>query len=1191
MSSLPTNFKSNNGGYLYVPHDEDFNFGNQDFTIEFWVKFNSWANDRGVISKGWPSNNGSFLIYIHNNSRLAFYASSNGSSWDIASSVSISDSVSINTWYHVAVTRNNNVYKTFINGVQKSTWNNSASLYNNSSHGLTIGNGHTGQHPSDCEIDGLRISKGVARYVSNFIPSTNNPLIVGSFKDYSRHSKKTANYGSVQISTSSHKFGGASAYLDGNSYLSVPGDTAWNFDTNDFTVEAWINPDSVNGTKSVVGNYDGADGGWRLAVGSPATGGTPNYGPEVTFEATDGGAEVDVIIPGVLEITRGSSQGIYNSAVEPYYDNMYYTSPANTSWNRCSQYATCYGSEVYCLDDMSNWNNICNYESRSYGAWRNYAVLRECNGGGAIVNMIGKELIMKHIPTNRYWAVKFTSWQQGGGGAFAYTRKEILGCSVDSSVIEFRNGDDTVIQQTVSPPLASGTWYHVAASRNSNSLKLFLDGNALGDSEVDVLYSNVSLLLQMNGSNASTSFVDRSSNPKTIAVNGNTQISTAQSKFGGTSAIFDGVGDYLQINNPPESIIRWFDTPYTVEFWVRPSAYGSSILGNAAANAQYWMLETNNDGQISFYYWTGSQNRVITTQSIPLDNWSHVALTQNDGLIKVYLNGVESASASVNSTPQISSSTYFNIGGTTGGFNGYLDDIRITRGGTPRYTGNFTPPTQSFPLQGPFTANINRINTNGITIGASKLSNNTVSNNYNGYIDDIRITKGLSRYSASFTAPVAPFATLGPAPTAPGIPLNIGVNERSNTFRIYFDPPVSNGNSNITGYLLQYSDNSGTSWNNASSETDPHYHNVSLLLPMNGENNSFRFYDDSKYNKNISVFGDAKITTEQGKFGGSSGSFDGTTDRLMVVGSADDSAFDLRNTDWTIDAWVRPTGNWGKFNIIVSKRGIGGAEGTEADFQLYFRQSSAVLCFYSGATGTIESNASPIPGIWNHVAAVRKGQTISLYLNGIKVMSFTGNVSYTTNRSLYIGAWPGGDEYFYGNMNDVRITKGFARYDSNFDPMLLTQAPANRIPNLTPNTSYTFRAKAQNSVGTGTESSTSTPVSVPATVTNLVVIPDSNQAYLSWVAPTENNSAIRDYLIEYSDDGGETWTIFNHTPSINTYIVVTGLTEPSYVFRVSAVNFAGAGQPSEVSSSTIMALREDNTYNKTRLLLHLDSTT
>lgn len=110
---------------------------------------------------------------------------------------------------------------------------------------------------------------------------------------------------------------------------------------------------------------------------------------------------IDIIISGQLELTRGNANGIYNIAVESAWSNS--VSPSGTEWNN------------------DGWSNITNLKTRTYDN------LYDAVGGGLGYNLPNAELIMRHIPTDRYWKIKFSSWTQGGGGGgFAYTRQEVI---------------------------------------------------------------------------------------------------------------------------------------------------------------------------------------------------------------------------------------------------------------------------------------------------------------------------------------------------------------------------------------------------------------------------------------------------------------------------------------------------------------------------------------------------------------------------------------------------------------------------------------------------------------------------------------------------------------------------------------------------------------------------------------------
>jgi hypothetical protein len=146
----------------------------------------------------------------------------------------------------------------------------------------------------------------------------------------------------------------------------------------------------------------------------------------VSYTHPDGSyaTNYDTIIAGALVITRGNGGGIYNLAVEGGWNGINYLSPSNTLWNN------------------DGWSNITNIKTRTYDTLYNTV------GGNLGYSLPNAELIMKHVPTNRYWKIKFSSWIQGGGGGFSYTRQEVyLSISNLSSLaieyLSFINDPDT----------------------------------------------------------------------------------------------------------------------------------------------------------------------------------------------------------------------------------------------------------------------------------------------------------------------------------------------------------------------------------------------------------------------------------------------------------------------------------------------------------------------------------------------------------------------------------------------------------------------------------------------------------------------------------------------------------------------------------------------------------------------------
>ena len=101
--------------YISIPHNAALEFGSGDFTVEGRVFFDSTGTYVAIYSKYDSSSNIAFTIY-KSGSAVVVYASSNGTTWNLLNAVSIIGSISINTWYAIAVTREGNVWKTYVNG-------------------------------------------------------------------------------------------------------------------------------------------------------------------------------------------------------------------------------------------------------------------------------------------------------------------------------------------------------------------------------------------------------------------------------------------------------------------------------------------------------------------------------------------------------------------------------------------------------------------------------------------------------------------------------------------------------------------------------------------------------------------------------------------------------------------------------------------------------------------------------------------------------------------------------------------------------------------------------------------------------------------------------------------------------------------------------------------------------------------
>jgi hypothetical protein len=223
-------------------------------------------------------------------------------------------------------------------------------------------------------------------------------------------------------------------------------------------------------------------------------------------------------------------------------------------------------------------------------------------------------------------------------------------------------------------------------------------GGGGGGGGTDPYFSSVSLLLPMDGTNGSTTFTDASSNGFTVTANGNAQISTAQKKFGTASGLFDGNGDW--ITAPSASAFSFGTGDFTVEAWIYQismNQYSAAleIGSHISSDSIVFLVGWDIGGAVYSGGWFGSRGPLATNQ------WQHVAWTRSSGTLRSFVDGTLTSSTSF--TNNLSSYTNVSIGygagyngGSTYYFNGYIDDLRVTKG-ISRYNAAFTPPTAAFP--------------------------------------------------------------------------------------------------------------------------------------------------------------------------------------------------------------------------------------------------------------------------------------------------------------------------------------------------------------------------------------------------------------------------------------------------------------------------------------------------------------
>lgn len=216
----------------------------------------------------------------------------------------------------------------------------------------------------------------------------------------------------------------------------------------------------------------------------------------------------------------------------------------------------------------------------------------------------------------------------------------------------------------------------------------------------------------------------------------------------------------------------------------------------------------------------------------------------------------------------------------------------------------------------------------------------------------------------------------------------------------------------------------------ADAAADANFANVSLLLHGDGVQGSTTFSDSSPTPKTPTLNGSVNVTTIRSKFGGASINFAGG----RLVYNADNS-FILGASDATVEGWVYITANPAtSYRMVAHQNG----SSTNANYAYTVDINAAGKISANMFVNTTTFNALSLSSVtlnaWNHFAFVKSGNFIFVFLNGARgnPTLITGTVNVLATPQLIIGADRDGSIPLSGQLDDLRITKGTARYLTNF---------------------------------------------------------------------------------------------------------------------------------------------------------------
>ncbi len=279
---------------------------------------------------------------------------------------------------------------------------------------------------------------------------------------------------------------------------------------------------------------------------------------------------------------------------------------------------------------------------------------------------------------------------------------------------------------------------------------------------------------------------------------------------------------------------------------------------------------------------------------------------------------------------------------------------------------------------------------------------------------------------------------------------NVGIGTANPSYKLEVNGSVSlggalytlasTGQGGIDSYtkLMLHADGSDQGTTFTDSETTPktvtntetYDSYTKLMLHMEGNGASFT---DSATSKTVTANGSATQTTAQYEFGSKSAVFNGTTDYLSLADSDD---WNFGSGDFTIDFWVYMNSLSGQQSYFAQ------SDGTDPNTGLFVTFNSGVpntiyVQAGSGASGNVWFNVHTALTVaaWHHIAVVRSGSTIYLFIDGISQTPNTitafGTIPNST-ATAKIGTHSGSNQLLNGYLDEYRVSKGLARWTSNF---------------------------------------------------------------------------------------------------------------------------------------------------------------
>jgi hypothetical protein len=802
------------GDYLgTTTNSSALTFGTGDFTIEGWVFSNNVTLDRGICqlsnTSGGLKNTPSGVISI---------TTRNGVMRIVNAGTATEGGLSVATknWFHFAFVRISGVTNLYVNGVKDSTFGNKNDSTNYNTIYAAIGGYETTSLLYNGYISNFRVVKGTAVYTSAFnnnLPTAPLTAISGTslltcqsptvIDNSSNAFALTVNGNSqptqfnpfgetvttgVEYAPASH---GGSVYFDGTGdYLSLPSSTDLSPGSGDFTVEAWVYPTSTTvtseqtiisyGTSSnnlriqvdSIVNLRVLDGASLIASGSSAIT-TLQWNHVAIVRSGSSSNNVKAYINGI-QVAQGTSTATFAGTASiggdgaSRYFNGYisnhrivkgtavYTSafvpPAAPATPIAGTTLLVNGTNA-AIQDRTGRNvleTVGNTRTLPESPYRlNKSVYFDGTGDYLTAPIASSSISSSTSFTIEffvYWNVLPTTYTMLMSDSNGNSSKYIA-YNVGAGTLDMQTGGSapTVAYASFSP--VTNTWYHLAFVRDGTTVTIYVNGSALSmvqptqanafldtgstlyigrwagttPYEMNGYISNLRIvkgtaivppaggptspLTVVSGTSLLTcqsyNFKDNSTNNFTITRNVDAKVTSrgpfTETQTENNAMYFDGTGDYLTTKVTP-TWANFGTSDFTIECWVYFNSVASTQMfvssnHNAATGAGGWTFGYRADNTTLFFSCNANQ-QYGKTWSPSTGTWYHVAVSRSGTDLRLFVDGTQVGSTST-SSDNISNAADVWVGSNvvaSYALNGFIDDLRITKG----VARTITVPTSAF---------------------------------------------------------------------------------------------------------------------------------------------------------------------------------------------------------------------------------------------------------------------------------------------------------------------------------------------------------------------------------------------------------------------------------------------------------------------------------------------------------------